>query len=270
MSRDGCGADVGDRPCREMDEGAAGMLGSPTDAPALDSSQSLEDTTQEALPSHESHKSVEIEDETLQFEHHEQQEEQEDPRSHTITEEEEDMHVVGRALHSAANDVAAATSGTRYELARGIDERTFNGNLEDHNINHDLSAALYSSSPSSLSSSGPITTTTASSQGGWGWSSLSRSMNFVPTRFYSSNTTGHDRPEDEQTALDAEQALTSKLSSATHLVVLAHGLHGGKHPPPSGSCLFLSRSLLITRVRSRCALVDGLQVSETWCASLEF
>jgi hypothetical protein len=56
-------------------------------------------------------------------------------------------------------------------------------------------------------------------------------MSFVPTRFYSSGsgatTTAHDRPEDEQTALDTEQALTSKLSSATHLVVLAHGLHGG-------------------------------------------
>ncbi|ELR13469.1 uncharacterized protein ACA1_245720, partial [Acanthamoeba castellanii str. Neff] len=204
-----------------MDEGAVGMLGSPTDASALDSSQSLEDTTQETLPSHESPKSVEFEDETLQFEHHEQQEEQEDPRPHTETEG-EDMHVVGRALHSAANDVAATSP--RYELARGIDERTFDGNPEDHNTNHDLSAALYSSSPSSLSSSAPTTT---SSQGGWGWSSLSRSMNFVPTRFYSSNTTGHDRPEDEQTALDAEQALTSKLSSATHLVVLAHGLHGG-------------------------------------------
>lgn len=251
-----------------MDEGAVGMLGSSTDVSVLDSSQSLADTTQEALPSHESHKSVEFEDQTLQFENHEQQEEQDDPRPHIETEE-EDMHVVGRTLHSAANDVVAATS-PRYEFARGIDERTFDGNPEDHNTNHDLSAALYSSSPSSLSSSAPTTTTTTSSQGGWGWSSLSRSMNFVPTRFYSSNATGHDRPEDEQTALDAEQALTSKLSSATHLVVLAHGLHGGKHHPPPVRAWSCPGTLLITRVRSRCALVDGLQVSETWCASLEF
>lgn len=208
------------------------MLGSPTDASALGSSHPLEDTAQvNFLLSHESPKSAEIEDERLQFEDHEQQtEEQEDSNTETENEE-EDMHVVGRALHSAANDVAAATS-PRYELARGIDERTFDGNSEDHTTNHDLSAALYSSSPSSLSSSAPTTTsTTTSSQESWGWSSLSRSMNFVPTRFYSSNTTGHDRPEDEQTALDTERALASKLSTATHLVVLAHGLHGGTLPP---------------------------------------
>lgn len=147
-------------------------------------------------------------------------------------EEEEagEMHArIGRAAVRRGISTAAATSSSSALLS--------SHSAQDHGTAEESGSLSSSSSsaPNSLSSSSSSIATPSSSPAHHGfWGTLSRSMTYVPTRlFYGSASAEDEGKENAPSPLDTveEEAreLESKLAVATHLVVLAHGLHGGTH-----------------------------------------